>query len=119
MSHTDITMYGTTWCGDCRRAKQFLGEHRVSYDFVDIENDPDAQAIVVRENGGKQVIPVLLFEDGSSLIEPSNGELAKKLGLKTRDAHSFHDLTIVGSGPAGLTAALYAAAPASLSFCAS
>jgi thioredoxin reductase (NADPH) len=52
---------------------------------------------------------VIVFEDGSTLVEPTNAELAKKLELRTKDAHPFHDLTIVGSGPAGLTAALYAA----------
>ncbi len=52
---------------------------------------------------------MLVFDDGSVLIEPTNNALAKALGLKTKDAHSFHDLTVAGGGPAGLTAALYAA----------
>lgn len=104
-----ITMYGTSWCGDCKRAKQFFGEHRVQYAFVDIDGDDEGMAIVERVNDGKHIIPVIIFDDGSSLVEPSNAELAKKLGLKTKDAHPFHDLTVIGSGPAGLTAALYAA----------
>jgi thioredoxin reductase (NADPH) len=104
-----ITMYGTYWCGDCKRAKQFFGEHRVPYEFVDIDTDAAGMLVVERENKGKHVIPVILFDDDSSLIEPSNAELAAKLGLRTKDAHSFHDLTVIGSGPAGLTAALYAA----------
>jgi thioredoxin reductase (NADPH) len=104
-----ITMYGTHWCGDCKRAKQFFGEHRIPYDFIDIDGDPDGLAVVERVTKGKQVIPVIVFDDGSSLIEPSNAQLAMKIGLKTEDAHSFHDLTVIGSGPAGLTAALYAA----------
>jgi thioredoxin reductase (NADPH) len=104
-----ITMYGTYWCGDCKRAKQFFGEQRVQYEFVDVDDDAEGLAVVERANNGKHIIPVIVFEDGSTLIEPSNAELAKKLNLNTKDAHSFHDLTIVGSGPAGLTAALYAA----------
>lgn len=104
-----ITMYGTYWCGDCKRAKQFFGEQRVQYDFVDIDNNPEGLAEVERVNKGKHIIPVITFDDGSSLIEPSNTELADKLNLRTKDAHAFHDLTIVGSGPAGLTAAIYAA----------
>lgn len=104
-----ITMYGTFWCSDCKRAKQFFGEHRVAYDFVDIDTDPAGLAKVEEINAGKQIIPVIVFEDGSSLIEPTNAELAAKIGLKTKDAHPFHDVTVIGSGPAGLTAALYAA----------
>lgn len=104
-----ITMYGTYWCGDCKRAKQFFGEHRVPYEFVDVDADKEGMTVVERENNGKHIIPVIVFDDGSSLIEPSNAELAAKLKLRTKDAHPFHDLTVVGSGPAGLTAALYAA----------
>jgi thioredoxin reductase (NADPH) len=104
-----IKMYGTHWCGDCRRAKQFFGEHRVEYEFVDIDGNSEGIAFVERASGGKQIIPVIIFDDGSTLIEPSNAELAEKIGLDTRDRHSFHDLTVIGSGPAGLTAALYAA----------
>jgi thioredoxin reductase (NADPH) len=105
----DVTLYGTYWCSDCKRTKRFFGEHRVQYDFVDIDADPEGLAVVERVNNGKHVIPVLVFGDGSTLVEPSNAELAAKLDLKTRDEHPFHDLTVVGSGPAGLTAALYTA----------
>lgn len=104
-----ITLYGTYWCSDCKRTKQFFGEHRVQYDVVDIDSDPEGMAVVERVNKGKHIIPVIVFDDGSTFIEPSNAQLAKKLGLKTQDEHAFHDLTVVGSGPAGLTAALYAA----------
>ena len=104
----DTTMYGTYWCSDCKRVKRFFGEHRVQYDFVDIDADPAGLAIVEQANNGKHIIPVIVFPDGSALVEPSNAVLAEKLGLQTRDEHPFHDLTVVGSGPAGLTAALYA-----------
>ena len=104
-----ITMYGTYWCGDCKRAKQFLGEQRVQYELVDVDKNAEGMAIVEKANNGKHIIPVITFDDGSTLIEPSNTELATKLDLRTKDAHSFHDLTVAGSGPTGLTAALYAA----------
>jgi thioredoxin reductase (NADPH) len=104
-----IVMYGTYWCGDCKRAKQFFGNHRVPYEFVDVDADATAMRFVEEVNDGSSTIPVIVFDDGSHLTEPTNAELAEKLGLQTRDEHRFHDITIVGSGPAGLTAALYTA----------
>src|SRR3954447_18640271 len=109
MSHTDITLYGTLWCSDCKRTKQFFGEQRVHYEFVDVDQDSEGLKVVEQVNNGKHIIPVLVFEDGSTLVEPSNAELAAKLGLQTRAKSPFYDLIVVGSGPAGLTAALYAA----------
>jgi thioredoxin reductase (NADPH) len=109
MSHTDITLYGTTWCSDCKRTKKFFGEQRVHYEFVDIDRNAEGLAVVEKANDGKHIIPVLVFDDGSTLIEPSNADLAKKLGLQTTAKNKFYDLIVVGSGPAGLTAAFYAA----------
>jgi thioredoxin reductase (NADPH) len=104
-----IRMYGTAWCSDCKRAKQFFAEQRVTYDFIDVDADEAGRAVVQEHNDGKDIIPTILFDDGSVLVEPSNAELAAKLGLQTRAERSFYDLIVVGSGPAGLTAALYAA----------
>ena len=109
MSHTEIKMYGTAWCSDCKRTKKFFGEQRIHYDFIDIDGNEEGLRIVEEANNGKHVIPVLKFDDGSTLIEPSNADLAKKLGLQTTAKSKFYDLIVVGSGPAGLTAALYAA----------
>ena len=104
-----ITVYGATWCPDCKRAKQFLGEQRVHYDWVDIEEHPESQAFVEKVNNGKRIIPTIVFADGSILVEPSNADLAKKLGLQTMAQMSYYDLIIVGGGPTGLTTALYGA----------
>jgi glutaredoxin-like protein len=76
-----LTLFGTSWCSDCKRAKQLLGEQRVPYEFVDIDSDEAGLAYVHEVNEGKSVIPVLRFDDGSTLVEPSNAELAAKLGL--------------------------------------
>ena len=104
-----LTVYGAPWCPDCRRAKQFLGEQRVHCSWIDIDQHPDGVEIVERINEGKRIIPTILFPDGGVLVEPSNAELAAKLGLQTRAAMGYYDLIIVGSGPTGLTTALYAA----------
>ena len=109
MVESSITMYGTLWCGDCKRAKKFLGEQRIQYDYVDVEQDADGLAFIERVNSGKQIVPTIVFGDGSILVKPTNAELAAKLGLKTTAKRQFYDLIVIGSGLAGLTAALYAA----------
>jgi thioredoxin reductase (NADPH) len=109
MAHTNIKLYGTNWCSDCKRSKKFLGEQRVHYDFIDIEENQEGQAIVRELQKGGMTIPTIVFEDGSVLIEPSNAELAAKLGLETKAKCEFYDLIIVGGGPTALTTAIYAA----------
>ena len=105
----NITVYGAPWCPDCRRSKQFLGEMRIAYDWIDIDQDPTGADEVRAKNDGKQIIPTITFEDGSFLVEPTNDELARKLNLTLKAERSYYDLIIVGGGPAGLTAAIYAA----------
>src|SRR2546430_3522324 len=109
MSHTNIKLYGTNWCSDCKRSKKFLGEQRVHYEFINIEEDQEGQAYVQQVQNGGLSIPTLVFEDGSILIEPSNAELATKLGLETKAKCEFYDLIIVGGGPTALTSAIYVA----------
>jgi len=110
MAESDqIVVYGATWCPDCRRAKQFFGEQRIQFQWVDVEQDEKAMAYVESVNQGRRIIPTIVFPDGSILVEPSNAQLAEKLGLVVRASRSFYDVIIVGAGPAGLTAALYTA----------
>src|ERR1039458_6930280 len=73
-AHMDgkIKVYGATWCNDCKRAKQFLGDQRVAFEWHDIEQDPEGLEIVHERNNGNNVIPTIIFPDGTSLSEPSN-----------------------------------------------
>src|SRR5436305_79503 len=109
MSHTNIKLYGTNWCSDCKRSKKFLGEQRIHYEYINIEEDTEGQAFVQKVQNGGLTIPTIVFEDGSLLIEPSNAELAAKLALETKAKCEFYDLIIVGGGPTALTTSIYAA----------
>jgi thioredoxin reductase (NADPH) len=102
-----IVVYSTVWCKDCKRAKKFFGEQRIPYINVDIENDPEAMALVERVNQGKRIVPTIIFPDGDILVEPSNPQLAAKMGLRTHARRQVYDIIIIGGGPAGLTSAVY------------
>jgi thioredoxin reductase (NADPH) len=105
----EIILYGATWCPDCKRSKKFLNEQRIPYQFIDIEHDEAAQKTVQDYNNGKQIIPTIILPNGQILVEPSNAQLAQALDIKTMASRHFYDLIVIGGGPAGLTAAIYAA----------
>ncbi|HEX2030520.1 MAG TPA: glutaredoxin domain-containing protein [Actinomycetota bacterium] len=76
----DIVMYGADWCGDCHRARRFLDRRGIAYRWIDVEHDP-AMAEEARRIGGRSNIPVMVFPDGSVLVEPSDAELEAKVGV--------------------------------------
>lgn len=81
MTEAIITVYGADWCPDCRRTKRFLDEHSIPYKWMDTDANHEAEAFVRHINDGKRIIPTIIFDDDSFLVEPSNTELADKLGL--------------------------------------
>ena len=76
-----IKMYATNWCGDCRMAKRWFDARGIAYDYINIEEDEEATAYVIKVNGGSRSVPTIVFPDGSVLIEPSARELAEKFLL--------------------------------------
>ena len=79
-----ITMYGADWCGDCRRVEKFFIDNIIDFLKVDLELDENEHFVeseVLRRNNGKKAIPVTVFDDDSHLTEPTNAQLAEKLGL--------------------------------------
>lgn len=87
MSETDdkaIMFYSTAWCPDCTRARAFLDKQRIAYVNVDIDESPEGRAVVEKFNHGMRSVPTIVFSDGSILVEPSNAQLAQKLGLSVK-----------------------------------
>jgi thioredoxin reductase (NADPH) len=107
-----IRVLGTRWSPKSYELRDFMARNRVPYQWIDVEasaNDPETKRLM--EVLGPEVhnLPVVLFPDGSKLLESVPAEVAQKVGLRTRAQTNFYDLAIVGGGPAGLAAAVYGA----------
>jgi mycoredoxin len=74
-----ITIYATEWCGDCRRARKYFDKYGVAYRWIDIDDDEQAEQLVIRTNKGMRSVPTIFFPDGDILVEPSNAQLERKL----------------------------------------
>ena len=108
-SQPGLTVYGAPWCPHCKRVKRFLAAHRVPYENVDIDERPEAIGTIKELQGGGQIIPTVVYADGSHEVNPSDEALARRVGLGVEAARAAYDVVIVGGGPAGLAAAIYAA----------
>lgn len=82
MAQLSLLVYGTDWCGDCRRVRRYLDNKNISYQWINIDHDKSAETFVIDTNHGMRSVPTLVFEDGSILVEPSTLALARKLGLE-------------------------------------
>jgi mycoredoxin len=82
MNETDkIIVYGTSWCGGTRRCKLLLDRYGIPYQWVDIDQDEQAGKLVESLNKGFRSVPTLVWPDGTKLTEPTEEELAEKLGV--------------------------------------
>jgi thioredoxin reductase (NADPH) len=102
-----VLFFGADWCPDCRRAKQFLQDRGVNYQFLDIEDTEGAASFIEGVNNGKRIIPTLLI-NGEVYANPDNPSLQKILKLDELSDRRVYDSVIVGGGAAGLTASIYA-----------
>jgi thioredoxin reductase (NADPH) len=107
-----IRVLGTRWSRRCYELRDFLARNRVPYQWIDAElsaHDPETKQLLDVLGPEAANLPVVLFPDGTKLLESAPAEVAQKVGLRTRAQTSFYDLAIVGGGPAGLAAAVYGA----------
>jgi thioredoxin reductase (NADPH) len=105
-----IRVVGDRWSPCSHQVKDFLARNQIPYQWLDIELEEEAQKLVdYATNGEKPQLPLILLGNGEQLQQPSNLELAAKIGLQTQAERPFYDLVIVGGGPAGLAAAVYGA----------
>lgn len=107
-----IRVLGTRWSPRSYELRDFLARNHIPYQWIDVEvsaNDPETRRILDALGPEATNLPVVLFPDGTKLLESVPAEVAQKVGLRTRAQTSFYDLAIIGGGPAGLAAAVYGA----------
>jgi len=104
-----IRLAGTLWSPSSHNVKEFLARSQIPYKWLDIERDSEARELVEASAEGRTRLPVLFFQDGSTLVDPDLRTLADKVGLTTQAGQPFYDLIIIGAGPAGLAAGVYGA----------
>src|SRR4051812_23604177 len=104
-----VRVVGHRWSDQTEDTKAFLARNHVPYRWLDVERDDEARRMVELAEAGIDDLPLVLVPDGETLRAPSALQMAEALGLRTRAEQPLYDLCIVGAGPAGLAAAVYAA----------
>ena len=106
-----IRVIGDRWSSCSHSVKDFLARNQIPYQWLDVEIEPEATKLIdyASTNGNQPKLPLVVFPNGDRLEQPSNLEVAEKIGLQTQADKPFYDLVIVGGGPAGLAAAVYGA----------
>ena len=104
-----IRVIGHRWSLRDHEVRTFLSRNHVPYRWLDIAGQPDALQLLQERQLSVDQLPVVLFADGSSLVDPEPETLAARVGLSVQATQAFYDLVVVGAGPAGLAAAVYGA----------
>ncbi len=104
-----IRIVGLRWSSADHAVRDFLSKNRIPYQWLNPELTPDALALLKEKGIDDAKLPVVIFGDGTALVQPSTTELAEKVGLRTQAQQEFYDVVVVGAGPAGLAAGVYGA----------
>ncbi|MFT4697096.1 MAG: thioredoxin reductase (NADPH) [Flavobacteriaceae bacterium] len=102
-----LQLFGADWCPDCRRAKSFLRDNGINFQFIDVDKHDWATQKVEEINKGKRIIPTILL-DGIAYTNPDNIKLTELLSINVEKEHKIFDTVIIGGGAAGLTTSIYA-----------
>ena len=106
-SFAGIQVIGSRWSPACHQVRDFLSRNLVVHRWIDVETE-EGRRLAERLAPGEAHDVLVVFPDGTTFSEPLGAALAEKLGLPTHAEQRFYDLLIVGAGPAGLAAAVYA-----------
>ena len=106
---TGLRVIGSRFSQDTFRVREFLAKNRLPFTWLDLENDPQAKQLLTMFGISEAETPVVAYGHKMLLRNPSNGALSEALGLRRPLQQTVYDLVIVGAGPAGLAAAVYAA----------
>jgi thioredoxin reductase (NADPH) len=109
LPYQGIRVAGAQWSPQSHAVKNFLARNLIPYQWLDIEKDDEARLLVEALEEDPVRLPVVFLPEGKTLVQPTNQELAVKLGLYSNPSQPFYDLAIIGAGPAGLAAAVYGA----------
>ena len=104
-----IRVIGTRWSPADFAVREFLSRNRIPFQWLTPEQTPEALETLRQMGLDDAKLPVVLFSDGSSLVQPEVTALAAKVGLRTTAKQEFYDIVVVGAGPAGLAAGVYGA----------
>ncbi|MGI4980166.1 MAG: FAD-dependent oxidoreductase [Janthinobacterium lividum] len=104
-----VQVIGTRWGAPDHAVRDFLSRNRVGYRWLDPDTNPEALELLKTRRIDEARLPVVLFSDGTAIVQPTQTALAERVGLKTQAEKEFYDVIVIGAGPAGLAAGVYGA----------